>query len=92
MLFAAQLTLGFFSISFHLRSHEDLREELVTRLRVIYNEPGGEFFSPALDYVQTKVKVLFLKFGIKINLKFIFKDFGILIFFHHFTGNTMIHS
>jgi len=56
LLFAAQLTLGFFSISFHLRSHEDLREELVTRLRIIYNEPGGEFFSPALDYVQTKFK------------------------------------
>ena len=64
LLFAAQLTLGFFSISFHLRSHEDLREELVTRLRIIYNEPGGEFFSPALDYVQTKVsKVVWRLFG-----------------------------
>lgn len=55
ILFAAQLTLGFFSVSFHLRSHEDLREELVTRLKTVYNEPGGEYFSPALDYVQTKV-------------------------------------
>ena len=58
VIFAAQLTLSFFSVSFHLRSHEDLREELVTKLTHLYNEPGGEFFTPALDYVQTRVRVI----------------------------------
>lgn len=43
-------------ISFHLRSHEDLREELLNRLKTYYNQPGGEFFSPALDFVQTMFK------------------------------------
>ena len=56
IIFAAQVTLAFFAVSFHLRAHEDLREELLTRLQNQYNEIGGEFFSPALDFVQTKVK------------------------------------
>ena len=55
VVFAAQVTLAFFAVSFHLRAHEDLREELLTRLQNQYNEIGGEFFSPALDFVQTKV-------------------------------------
>ena len=46
---------AFFAVSFHLRAHEDLREELLARLQNQYNEIGGEFFSPALDFVQTKV-------------------------------------
>lgn len=54
-MFAAQVTLAFFAVSFHLRAHEDLREELLARLQNQYNEIGGEFFSPALDFVQTKV-------------------------------------
>ena len=56
-MFAAQVTLAFFAVSFHLRAHEDLREELLTRLQNQYNEVGGEFFSPALDFVQTKVNI-----------------------------------
>ena len=55
LLFAAQLTLGFFGVTFHLRAQEDLREELVMKLQKNYNEVGGEYFSPALDYIQTKV-------------------------------------
>ena len=55
IVFAAQVTLAFFAVSFHLRAHEDLREELLARLQNQYNEIGGEFFSPALDFVQTKV-------------------------------------
>lgn len=54
IVFAAQVTLAFFAVSFHLRAHEDLREELLARLQNQYNEIGGEFFSPALDFVQTK--------------------------------------
>ena len=59
MIFAAQLTLAFFAVSFHLRSHEDLREELLARLVNFYNEPGGEFFTPALDFAQTRVRKIF---------------------------------
>ena len=55
ILFASQLTLGFFGVTFHLRAQEDLRTELVMRLQKSYNEVGGEYFSPALDYIQTKV-------------------------------------
>ena len=55
ILFASQLTLGFFGVTFHLRAQEDLRTELVMRLQKNYNEVGGEYFSPALDYIQTKV-------------------------------------
>lgn len=54
LLLSSQLTLGFFGVTFHLRANEDLRHELVTRLQRYYNEPGGEYFSPALDYAQTR--------------------------------------
>ena len=33
IVFAAQVTLAFFAVSFHLRAHEDLREELLARLQ-----------------------------------------------------------
>ena len=49
------MTLGFFGVTFHLRSQEDLRQELVLRLQKNYNVLGGEYFSPALDYIQTTV-------------------------------------
>ena len=55
ILFASQLTLGFFGVTFHLRAQEDLRQELVLRLQKNYNVLGGEYFSPALDYIQTTV-------------------------------------
>ena len=49
------MTLGFFGVTFHLRAQEDLRQELVLRLQKNYNVLGGEYFSPALDYIQTTV-------------------------------------